>query len=62
MVEEEEEEIKGVCEICGVREAKYKCIRCGRKVCSDDIWIMLGICKLCLPEAQYKEWKKRHHF
>ena len=48
-----------MCEICGVRKAKYECIRCGRKVCADDFWVMLGLCKLCVPESQYKEWKKK---
>ncbi len=61
MVDEEikeEEEITGMCEICGIREAKYRCIRCGRKVCSSDYWTMLGICKLCLPEEEMKKKMK----
>lgn len=48
------------CDICEAREAKYKCIRCGRNVCADDFWIMLGLCKICVPEEEYKEWKKKH--
>ncbi|MCD6512328.1 MAG: zinc finger HIT domain-containing protein [Thermoplasmata archaeon] len=47
-----------MCEICGIREAKYRCIRCGRKVCSSDYWTMLGICKLCLPEEEMKKKMK----
>ncbi|MCD6171785.1 MAG: hypothetical protein J7J36_05175 [Thermoplasmata archaeon] len=57
-----EEEIDGMCEICGIREAKHVCIKCGRKVCSADFWTMLGICKLCLPEAEMKKWRKEHPF
>ena len=55
---EEYEEISGKCEICGIREARYKCIKCGKKVCVDDFWIMLGICKICLPEAEMEKWRK----
>jgi len=60
--ESKEEEIDGMCEICGIREAKHVCIKCGRKVCSADFWTMLGICKLCLPEAEMKKWRKEHPF
>lgn len=59
--EEEEEEIEGDCEICERKEAKYKCIRCGKKVCISCYWTMLGICKECISEEKMRELKE-HYF
>ncbi len=56
---EEEEKIEGKCEICEVRDAKYKCIECGKLACSACFWTMLGICKECVTERQMKEWKDK---
>lgn len=59
--EKKEEKIQGKCEICGIREAKYRCIRCNKIACLSCFWKMLGICKECLPEEKIKE-QKEHHF
>jgi len=58
---EEDEKIEGKCEICEVREAKYRCIRCGKIACMSCFWTMLGICKECITERQMKEIKE-HYF
>ncbi len=58
--EEEEEKIEGKCQICEAREAKYRCIRCGKIACSTCFWTMLGICKECLPEEKMKEIKEEY--
>ncbi|MCD6447719.1 MAG: hypothetical protein J7L58_01565 [Thermoplasmata archaeon] len=59
---EEEEKIEGKCEICEIREAKYRCIRCGKIACMSCFWSMLGICKECITEKQMKELKEQHYF
>ncbi len=58
---EEEEKIEGKCEICEIRDAKYRCIRCGKIACMACFWTMLGICKECITEKQMKELKE-HYF
>lgn len=55
--EKKEEKIEGICEICCIRDAKYKCIECGKIACSSCFWTMLGICKECVSEEQMKECK-----
>ncbi|HEC75864.1 MAG TPA: hypothetical protein ENI33_01220 [Thermoplasmatales archaeon] len=59
--EEEEEKIEGDCQICEKRDAKYRCIRCGKQVCISCYWTMLGICKDCISEEKMKELKE-HYF
>ncbi|MEM1628001.1 MAG: zinc finger HIT domain-containing protein [Desulfurococcaceae archaeon] len=36
-----------LCEICGEREAIYKCKLCGRRTCSIDFNLGKGICNVC---------------
>ena len=57
--EGKEEEIKGKCEICMARDAKYKCIKCGKFVCSSCYWIMFGVCRECISEDIIKKWRDR---
>lgn len=57
--EEEKEEIKGKCEICMARDAKYKCIKCGKLVCPSCYWIMFGVCRECISEDVMKKWRER---
>ncbi|OYT60443.1 hypothetical protein B6U81_04770 [Thermoplasmatales archaeon ex4484_30] len=57
--ETEEEEIKGKCEICMARDAKYKCIKCGKLVCPSCYWIMFGVCRECISEDIMKKWRER---
>ncbi|WP_048058945.1 hypothetical protein [Desulfurococcus amylolyticus] len=35
------------CEICGEKEALYKCNLCGRRVCEDDFDSAKKTCKIC---------------
>lgn len=37
----------GLCEICGVLEAREECISCHRMVCSDCIVSIAGVCTKC---------------
>lgn len=40
-----------LCEICGVRPAKYVCQRCGAAVCEHDFDLEHGLCSKCLMEV-----------
>lgn len=57
--EEKEGEIKGKCVICMARNAKYKCIKCGKCVCPSCYWIMFGICRECVSEDVIKKWREQ---
>jgi len=57
--DDEKEIIEGKCEICEIRDAKYRCIRCGKVACLSCFWTMLGICKECITEQMMKEWKEQ---
>jgi hypothetical protein len=59
--DESDEPVAGLCELCEIREAVIRCIECGKQVCRSCSWTMLGICKDCLTEEQFKEFKE-HHF
>jgi len=59
---EAEEEITGKCEICGARDAKYRCLRCGRVVCASCYWVMFGVCKECVSEDMVKKLKGEKDF
>jgi len=61
-IEEEDKhsgEVTGRCEICGVRDAKYRCLKCGRAVCASCYWVMFGVCKECISEDMLKKLKKK---
>ena len=58
---EDEEPVEGTCEICELRDAEYRCIRCGKIACMSCFWVMLGICKECITEEKMKELKE-HYF
>jgi len=36
----------GKCEICGEKTAKVVCIKCGRSVCKDCYFKLIGVCKM----------------
>lgn len=36
-----------LCDVCGLKEAKYKCRECGREVCEDDYDPETGLCSIC---------------
>jgi len=56
------EEVTGKCEICRARDAKYRCLRCGRAVCSSCYWVMFGVCKECVSEDMVKKLKGKKDF
>jgi len=53
------EEVTGRCEICGVRDAKYRCIKCGRAVCPSCYFVMFGLCRDCISEDMVKKLDKK---
>ncbi|KAA0003407.1 MAG: hypothetical protein DRN33_01130 [Thermoplasmata archaeon] len=57
--EKKQEEVTGRCEICGVREAKYRCIKCGRAVCPSCYFVMFGLCRDCISEDVVKKLDKK---
>jgi hypothetical protein len=57
--EEREKEVKGKCAICMAREAKYRCIKCGKYICPSCYWIMFGICRECISEDIIKKWREQ---
>jgi uncharacterized membrane protein len=43
-------EIMVKCEICGIRDAKYVCSKCGRRVCGECFNTQLWMCKECIDK------------
>ena len=35
------------CELCGLKYAKYNCVKCGKEVCVNCYWLQLGLCNKC---------------
>jgi orotate phosphoribosyltransferase len=35
------------CEICGEREVRDRCVACGRAVCTEHLWVQMGVCVEC---------------
>lgn len=46
----------GKCEICGEKTAKVVCIKCGRSVCKDCYFKLIGVCKKCVPQDIAGKW------
>jgi hypothetical protein len=46
------------CPLCHVRPARQVCNACRRRVCSADIWTMLGLCKDCASAEDVARWHK----
>ena len=47
----------GKCYICGEKEAKAICIKCGKPVCTEDYFHLVGLCKKCLSKEIGDKWK-----
>lgn len=47
---------KGMCEICGERQAKSVCIKCGRSVCKSCYFKLISVCKKCVPSDVAGKW------
>ncbi len=56
----EKQEPMGKCEICGKRDAKFVCIKCGKKVCSSCYFSILGLCKECVSKEIVEKWKNKN--
>ena len=48
----------GVCQICGERDAKARCIKCGTPVCTACYFHLVSLCKRCVSEETAKKWKQ----
>ena len=48
---------EGTCLICGKKEAKFICIKCGKSVCPDCYFKIIGVCKQCVPESVTEKWE-----
>ncbi|HDO19855.1 MAG TPA: hypothetical protein ENG74_03920 [Thermoplasmatales archaeon] len=52
-------EITGKCEICYANDARFICIKCGRKVCSSCYFNIIGLCQKCVSKDTVERWKGR---
>jgi uncharacterized membrane protein len=43
-------EIMVKCEICGIRDAKYVCSKCGRRLCEECFNTQLWMCRECIGQ------------
>ena len=48
----------GMCQICGMKNAKAICIKCGRSVCHSHFFNIVGLCEKCVSKETVEEWKK----
>mgnify|MGYP005835304615 CR=1 FL=1 len=46
----------GNCQICGVKQAEFVCIKCNRPICKSCYFKIIGICKMCVPKNIAKKW------
>jgi hypothetical protein len=49
-------EVSGACQICGVKKAEVVCLKCNRPVCKSCYFKIIGICKMCIPKEIAKKW------
>jgi len=47
----------GMCHICGQRQAKSLCIKCGKHVCTECYIHLVGLCKKCVSKDVAEKWK-----
>jgi hypothetical protein len=47
----------GLCEICGEKNSKFFCLKCGRSVCLSCHFKIIGICKKCVPKETAEKWE-----
>ena len=48
----------GMCQICGMKNAKAVCIKCGKSVCHSHYFNLVGLCEKCISKETVKDWKK----
>ena len=49
----------GMCQICGTKNAKAVCIKCGKSVCHSHYFNLVGLCEKCISKETVEEWKNR---
>ena len=50
----------GKCQICGEKDAKFVCLKCGRSVCISCYFKIIGVCKKCVPKSIVEKWDEKH--
>jgi hypothetical protein len=51
---------KGKCKICGAHMATAVCVKCGKPVCNDHYYHIIGVCEKCLSKETVEKWKKHN--
>ena len=51
---------KGKCKICGTHSATAVCVKCGKPVCNDHYYHIIGVCEKCLSKDTVEKWKKHN--
>jgi len=51
--------VRGVCHICGEKDAKFRCMQCHTPVCDECFFHLVGLCKNCVSKPVAKKWKKQ---
>ena len=51
---------KGKCKICGANKATAVCVKCGKPVCNDHYYHIIGVCEKCLSDETVEKWKKHN--
>ena len=49
--------ISGACQVCGERDAKVVCLKCGRTICNSCYFKIIGVCKKCIPQDIADKWE-----
>ena len=49
----------GMCQICGIKNAKAVCIKCGKSVCNSCYFNLVGLCEKCISKETVEGWKNR---
>ena len=57
-VKKTDEKPQGPCQICGVKNAKARCIACDKTVCSDCYFHLVSLCKKCVSKNTGDKWKQ----
>ena len=47
---------KGMCQVCGEKNATIVCIKCGKNVCKSCHFKLIGICKKCVAKGISGKW------
>ncbi|PKK85937.1 MAG: hypothetical protein CVT48_03340 [Thermoplasmata archaeon HGW-Thermoplasmata-1] len=51
----------GSCQMCGKRDPKFKCVKCGSNVCASCYWVMFGLCKRCASNETIRKWREKNN-